>query len=133
MGDWQRSEVKAGIFTYTFKSTATHNPSFWEFYLTKPEADLSKQLAWDDLTLIAERGKNGDRIMPVNETYPNGERHGEYVMDITIPEERRGNAILFVRWQPIAQVVFLGSSFVLNVAVDLAPLKVRPFLFFCAQ
>jgi len=83
---WTRTEVKAGTFNYVFKATAAHNPSFWEFYLTKPNADLSKALAWGDLELIQEYGN-----VPVN--------GGKYRMNVTIPQDRLGDAILYVRWQ----------------------------------
>ena len=69
-----------------FNATAPHNPSFWEFYLTKPNADLSKGLAWGDLDLIQETGN-----VPVE--------NGKYRINVTIPSDRSGDAILFVRWQ----------------------------------
>ncbi|WP_318654052.1 lytic polysaccharide monooxygenase [Endozoicomonas euniceicola] len=83
---WTRTEVKAGTFEFVFNATAPHNPSFWQFYLTKPNADLSKKLAWGDLELIQEVGN-----VPVVA--------GKYRMDVTIPESRSGNAILYTRWQ----------------------------------
>ena len=58
---WTRTELNTGTFEYVFNATAPHNPSFWEFYLTKPNADLSKGLAWGDLELIQEEGN-----VPVN-------------------------------------------------------------------
>jgi chitin-binding protein len=85
---WTRSEITAGAFEYIFKATAQHNPSFWEFYLTKPNADLSKALSWGDLELIQEESNN----VAVN---------GKYRMNVTIPTDRVGDAILFVRWQRI--------------------------------
>ncbi|OEF07511.1 chitin-binding protein [Vibrio genomosp. F10 str. 9ZB36] len=83
---WKRTELKTGTFEYVFNATAPHNPSFWEFYLTKPNADLSKQLVWGDLDLIQTEGN-----VPVNA--------GKYRINVTIPSERSGDAILFVRWQ----------------------------------
>ncbi|KDN27095.1 chitin-binding protein [Vibrio fortis] len=83
---WTRTEVNAGTFEFVFNATAPHNPSFWQFYLTKPNADLSKALAWSDLDLIQTEGD-----VPVN--------NGKYRMDVTIPSDRSGDAILFVRWQ----------------------------------
>ncbi|MCP3699040.1 MAG: chitin-binding protein [Aliivibrio sp.] len=84
--EWTRTKIKAGTFEYIFKATAPHNPSYWEFYLTKPEADLSKSLAWEDLELIQSYGN-----VPVE--------NGKYKMAITLPAERSGDATLFVRWQ----------------------------------
>ncbi|NRB68960.1 MAG: lytic polysaccharide monooxygenase [Vibrio sp.] len=83
---WTRTEMNTGTFEYVFNATAPHNPSFWEFYLTKPNADLSKGLAWDDLDLIQETGN-----VPVE--------NGKYRINVTIPSDRSGDAILFVRWQ----------------------------------
>ncbi|MDA0120877.1 lytic polysaccharide monooxygenase [Vibrio sp. T11.5] len=83
---WTRTEMNTGSFEYVFNATAPHNPSFWEFYLTKPNADLSKGLAWDDLDLIQETGN-----VPVE--------NGKYRINVTIPSDRSGDAILFVRWQ----------------------------------
>jgi len=73
-------------FLRSINSNAPHNPSFWEFYLTKPNADLTKGLAWGDLDLIQEEGN-----VPVN--------GGKYRINVTIPSDRSGDAILFVRWQ----------------------------------
>ncbi|AIS57067.1 lytic polysaccharide monooxygenase [Vibrio coralliilyticus] len=83
---WTRTEMNTGTFEYVFNATAPHNPSFWEFYLTKPNADLSKGLAWGDLDLIQETGN-----VPVE--------NGKYRINVTIPSDRSGDAILFVRWQ----------------------------------
>lgn len=33
---WTRTELNTGTFEFVFNATAPHNPSFWEFYLTKP-------------------------------------------------------------------------------------------------
>lgn len=83
---WTRTELSAGTFEFVFNATAPHNPSFWEFYLTKPNTDLSKTLAWSDLELIQKLGN-----IPVSGS--------KYRMDVTIPSDRSGDAILFVRWQ----------------------------------
>ncbi len=83
---WTRTELNTGTFEFVFNATAPHNPSFWEFYLTKPNADLSKALAWSDLDLIQTEGN-----VPVE--------GGKYLMNVTIPSDRSGDAILFVRWQ----------------------------------
>ncbi|WKY59408.1 lytic polysaccharide monooxygenase [Vibrio sp. SNU_ST1] len=83
---WARTELSTGTFEYVFNATAPHNPSFWEFYLTKPNADLSKSLAWGDLDLIQKEGN-----VPVS--------GGKYRINVTIPSDRSGDAILYVRWQ----------------------------------
>lgn len=86
---WTRTELTPGTFEFVFNATATHNPSFWEFYLTKPEADLSKALAWDDLDLI----QTEDNVP--------ADSNNKYRINVTIPSNRSGDAILFVRWQRI--------------------------------
>ncbi|MGF1740091.1 lytic polysaccharide monooxygenase [Vibrio profundum] len=83
---WTRTDVSAGKFEFVFNATAPHNPSFWQFYLTKPGVDVSQPLKWGDLELIQEMGD-----VPVE--------NGKYRMDVTIPENRIGDATLFVRWQ----------------------------------
>ncbi|MGY3568712.1 lytic polysaccharide monooxygenase [Vibrio paucivorans] len=84
--EWTRTQLNTGTFQYVFNATASHNPSYWEFYLTKPNADLNKKLAWSDLELIHSNGN----------VLSNG---GKYRMNVTIPSDRSGDAILFVRWQ----------------------------------
>ena len=92
--DWRRTEMKPGTFTYRFHASAVHNPSFWEFYITKAGTDLTKPLTWDDLEAI---GTQGD-ITP--EKIGNGSE-GLYSMDVTIPEGRSGDATFYVRWQRV--------------------------------
>ncbi|WP_395344771.1 lytic polysaccharide monooxygenase [Ningiella sp. W23] len=89
--DWTRTELSTGTFEYVFNATAPHNPSFWEFYLTTEDADLNQPLAWSDLELIHTEGN-----VPVVS--------GKYRMDVTIPADREGEAVLFVRWQRIDAV-----------------------------
>ena len=84
--EWTRTIMQPGTFEFVFNATVAHNPSFWEFYLTTEDADLSGPLAWGDLELI----KSVDNIPVVG---------GKYKTDITLPEGRDGNAIFFVRWQ----------------------------------
>lgn len=85
--DWTRVDVPSGTFELVFNATAPHNPSYWEIYLTKPGVDISKPLTWDNLELIQEHGNievDADK---------------KYRMDVTIPDGRSGDAILFTRWQ----------------------------------
>lgn len=79
--------MSTGQFQIIFNATAPHNPSFWEIYLTKPSADLLQPLEWGDLELIQSYGN-----IPVTE-------NGKYLMNVTIPNDRSGDAVLFVRWQ----------------------------------
>ena len=59
----------------------------------KPNADLSKRLAWEDLL-------NTLRNIAA-ENYENDDTHKKYRTNVTIPSDRSGDAILFVRWQRI--------------------------------
>ncbi|MFK7828305.1 MAG: lytic polysaccharide monooxygenase [Congregibacter sp.] len=90
-GDWYRTEMNAGSFEYVFNATAPHNPSYWQFYLTTPDTDLSQPLAWDDLELI----QTYDDIFVES---------GKYRMNVTLPDNRSGDAVLLVRWQRIDAV-----------------------------
>ncbi|MEJ6475407.1 lytic polysaccharide monooxygenase [Pseudoalteromonas piscicida] len=93
--DWQKTLVtpdSQNQIKVRFRATTPHNPSFWQFYLTKPEADFeSKPLAWSDLELIQEHG-NLDFFVA-----PDGKRY--YEMQIAIPSKFSGDAILYTRWQ----------------------------------
>ncbi|MGZ9899551.1 lytic polysaccharide monooxygenase [Shewanella gaetbuli] len=85
--EWTRTEMQPGTFELVFNATAPHNPSFWQFYLTKPGVDVSKPLKWGDLELIQQYGNiavDGDK---------------KYRMEVTIPADRSGDAILYTRWQ----------------------------------
>ncbi|MDR9826904.1 lytic polysaccharide monooxygenase [Vibrio sp. FNV 38] len=90
--EWERTEIAPGTFEMVFQATAPHNPSFWEIYITKQGVDVSKPLNWDDLELIAEHGN----------IFVDGEM--KYRMDVTIPEGRSGDAVLYTRWQRIDPV-----------------------------
>lgn len=114
---WTRTELNAGTFTYTFNATAPHNPSFWKFYITKQGTDLNQPLKWSDLELIKE---DNDSVVG-----------SMYSTDLTIPDDRIGDHILFVRWQ---RIDFVGEGFyncsditVLNDEVT-EPEPVEPYL-----
>jgi len=89
---WQRSEVvldENNQMEFVFYAKAPHNPSYWEFYLTKPSYDPSQPLTWGDLELIDSAGD-----IAVND-------QKRYQMTVTFPAERTGNAILYTRWQRV--------------------------------
>ncbi|MGL6258559.1 lytic polysaccharide monooxygenase [Vibrio sp. WXL210] len=86
--EWTRTLMSSGTFELVFNATAPHNPSYWEIYLTKQGVDTSQPLKWDDLELIEEVG---------NITA----QSGKYRMNVTIPDDRSGRAVLFTRWQRI--------------------------------
>ena len=88
--DWQKTTIDLdgnNQFELVFTATAAHNPSYWEFYLTNESYDFSSPLTWNDLTLI-----DTEDDLSVNS-------NNEYVMTVTIPSGRSGDAILYTRWQ----------------------------------
>jgi len=89
---WQRTDVALDAnnqIDFVFYGQAPHNPSYWEFYLTKPSYDPSLPLKWDDLELIDTVGD-----IAVDE-------QKRYRMKVTFPADRSGDAILYTRWQRI--------------------------------
>ncbi|WP_428776256.1 lytic polysaccharide monooxygenase, partial [Vibrio sp.] len=70
-----------------FNATAPHNPSFWQFYLSKPGYDATQVLTWSDLELVDAKS---------NVTV---DADKKYRIKIALPAERTGDAILFTRWQ----------------------------------
>ncbi|MGF1698963.1 lytic polysaccharide monooxygenase [Photobacterium makurazakiensis] len=90
--DWQRTTLKAGeTIQMKFLATAPHNPSYWEIYLSKPSYNAAySRLGWDDVELIAEYG-NIEKVRIGSDDF--------YLMDITMPAGRTGEATLFTRWQ----------------------------------
>ncbi|WP_261817834.1 lytic polysaccharide monooxygenase [Vibrio gallicus] len=89
---WTRTEISPGTFELIFNATAPHNPSYWEIFITKPGVDVAKPLAWDDLELLQEYGNIAI------------DAHSKYRMNVTIPADRSGDAVLFTRWQRIDAV-----------------------------
>ncbi len=106
---WTRTQLTTGEFTYTFNATAPHNPSFWKFYITKQGTDLRQPLKWSDLELLKE---DNDTIVGNN-----------YSTNLTIPNDRSGDHILFVRWQRIDAVGegFYNCSDITVVNEDITP------------
>ncbi|WP_419149672.1 lytic polysaccharide monooxygenase [Pseudoalteromonas 'SMAR'] len=92
---WQRTPLEpdgSGNIEVRFRATTPHNPSFWQFFLTKADTEIgTKALNWQDLQLIAELG---DQEVVLD---PNGNRY--YEMQVPIPAGRTGDAILYTRWQ----------------------------------
>ncbi|PSU08192.1 chitin-binding protein [Photobacterium ganghwense] len=91
-GQWQRTAMQSGeTFQLKFRATAPHNPSFWEIYLSKPSYNAAhSRLAWDDVELIAKHGN-------IAKTQIDGQDY--YVMNVTLPAGRSGDATLLTRWQ----------------------------------
>ncbi|MEO2279607.1 lytic polysaccharide monooxygenase [Pseudoalteromonas pernae] len=92
---WPRTEMTVngvGEIKVRFKAVVPHNPSFWRFYLSKPDFDASTQaLTWNDLTLI-DTFENIDTTVS-----PEGDRY--YEMNVAVPAGRSGDAILYTHWQ----------------------------------
>ena len=92
--NWQRTVVTPNadnaIEVLWYASTA-HNPSFWEFYLTKPGFDgATQRLTWADLDMIGRAGNvSTERI----------DGRNMYRFNVTLPGGRTGDAILYTRWQ----------------------------------
>ncbi|WP_159737621.1 lytic polysaccharide monooxygenase [Vibrio atypicus] len=89
---WQRTDVvldENNQIDLVFFGKAPHNPSYWEFYLTKPTYDATQPLTWDDLELIDTAGD-----IAVDE-------QKRYRMKVTFPADRTGDATLYTRWQRI--------------------------------
>jgi len=87
---WQRTAISLdenGQIDLVFNATAPHNPSYWQFYLTKPTADLTIPLTWGDLDLVDTSGN-----VPVGEDK-------KYRIKVTLPTDRAGDAVLYTRWQ----------------------------------
>jgi chitin-binding protein len=91
---WYRTPVKLenGKFQLKFQATAPHNPSGWKIFLSKPGYSTTRPLRWDDLDLIASYGN-----IPVTTDPITGQRF--YLMDVTVPAGRSGDATLYVIWQ----------------------------------
>lgn len=80
-----------GTFQYRFYASTPHDPSFWEFYLSKPGFDpTTETLTWNDLELVDEKSS-----LPL--TTVNGRR--VYQGNVALPTNRNGRALLYVRWQ----------------------------------
>ncbi|UTF58891.1 lytic polysaccharide monooxygenase [Gilvimarinus sp. DA14] len=92
--DWPAQQITlngAGEFEYRFYASTPHDPSFWKFYLTKPGFNPATDvLTWQDLELVDE--KSSANLQTIN-----GTRY--YVMNVSLPTNRSGDAILYTRWQ----------------------------------
>ncbi len=95
---WQTTAIDpaaAGKLQVKFHATTPHDPSYWYFYLSKPSFDPATQnLTWADLEPL-----NQQALANVPITDINGQKF--YVMDLQLPTNRSGNAILYTRWQRI--------------------------------
>ncbi|MFD2180293.1 lytic polysaccharide monooxygenase [Veronia pacifica] len=92
--DWQKTAIDPaanGKLRLTYRASTPHNPSYWKIYLSNQNFDPAvDELGWSDVELIAEFGN-----LPLTEI--NGKKY--YQMDVTLPTDRVGDAVLFSRWQ----------------------------------
>ncbi|WP_449431195.1 lytic polysaccharide monooxygenase [Pseudomonas putida] len=71
-----------------YKIMAPHNPSYWEFYVSKADYDPAKRaLNWDDLELV----QTLDDVAP---------KDGYYEMDVDL-KEHTGKRVIYSRWQRV--------------------------------
>lgn len=86
--DWIKTRVEPGsTLQYEFMATVPHDPSFWEFYITKPNFNSATDtLGWEDLELIHQESS----LRATN---------GIYRTQFQLPSNLSGNAILYTRWQ----------------------------------
>lgn len=102
--DWKKTELKPdsnGNVTMRYRYTAKHAPSFTEFYINKKGIDsTSKPLGWDDVELLKRFDIQA------------GDQSEYHDIQVEIPADRIGNAIIFTRWQRIdaAGEGFYGCS-----------------------
>ncbi|WP_394210777.1 lytic polysaccharide monooxygenase [Enterovibrio calviensis] len=92
--EWQTTPIDPaanGKLTLLYRASTPHNPSFWKIYLSNPSySPAADALAWTDLELIAEF--NNVPVVVINDTK-------YYQMQVTLPTDRAGNAVLYSRWQ----------------------------------
>lgn len=87
---WQYSTVdlsQQNSLQLKFKATTPHNPSYWQVYLSSADFDpATEPLSWDKLQLIHQQ---------VDVTA----QAGYYLLNINLPADRQGKAVLYTRWQ----------------------------------
>ncbi|KAF7720535.1 hypothetical protein EC973_007665 [Apophysomyces ossiformis] len=98
---WRKTviEPKNGKFQLRWENTRSHNPSTMKIYITKPSYNPSKPLRWADLDMVY------DETTP-NPVSPNGKGllsgiSSFYYLDVPIPANRTGDAIIYGWWQRI--------------------------------
>ena len=96
---WQRTSInlaQSNEITLRFRATTPHNPSYWQIYLSKPGFDsASETLSWNQLQLIHQQND------------VNAEA-GYYNLNVQLPADRSGPAVLYTRWQ---RVDVVGEGF----------------------
>ncbi|WP_215398645.1 lytic polysaccharide monooxygenase [Rheinheimera oceanensis] len=97
--DWQHTSINLAQnneITLRFRATTPHNPSYWQIYLSKPGFDsASETLSWNQLQLIHQQAD-----VPAEAGY--------YNLNLQLPADRSGPAVLYTRWQ---RVDVVGEGF----------------------
>lgn len=128
---WQKTKVMPngqGKIQIRFNAKTPHNPSLWKIYLSKPSFNASTDvLRWQDLELVQEHG-NIDFIKD-----PDGNRY--YDMEVSIPENRSGDALLYSRWQrnDVVGEGFYNCSDITIVRDDVEPDQWQSLGYFVRQ
>lgn len=131
---WQKTAVELdanGQIEVVFHAATPHNPSYWQFYLTKANYDHTKPLTWDDLQLVGS----------ADDVAAGGDK--KYRFKVTLPQDRSGDAILYTRWQRVdaggegfynCSDITLGSSTTPPDPVDpVDPLKLTSLGYYLPQ
>lgn len=86
---WRSTDIQKnadGKIDIVYQATATHDPSYFEVYISKPEYNAeTAALKWSDLTLL-EKVEN---ISPVNQQY-------KFSVDA---KDYTGKHVIYIRWQ----------------------------------
>lgn len=114
---WQKTAVAAGGSVHlNWLATATHDPSYFEVYLTRQGFDVGAQsLGWGNLEYVG-RWAVGDATHPATVgASPNPVSGGtmpSYGWDVKIPADRSGHHALVVIWQRVdpAGEAFLATQ-----------------------
>ena len=112
--DWQRTVVDLNqnpTLTLRFRATTPHNPSFWQIYLSKPGFDAAAApLSWGQLQLIHQQ----DDVVA---------EAGYYTLQVPMPADRTGPAVLYTRWQ---RVDVVGEGFYNCSDIELVSSSAEP-------
>ncbi|CAM2064876.1 Lytic polysaccharide monooxygenase [Sulfidibacter corallicola] len=94
--DWQVQYLELddqGRFEFRYYAATPHDPSYFQFFLTKPGFDpATETLTWDHLDLV-------DEVEDAQLVTIEGKKY--YIMQVSLPTNRSGRAILYTRWQRI--------------------------------
>lgn len=118
--NWQRTNVDAGDdFAMTWLASATHDPSYFEVYLTKDGFDVAtEEMGWDDLEYMGRWSVSDPRYPVTLGSKPNPVDAGNvvtYNWNLPIPDDRSGHVAAIVVWQRMDPA---GESFFATVDLN---------------